>query len=322
MKRKIFIMIIVLMSMSQMTAQNKILKEESNGTKWYLISHNGVYGIEDATGKVIAPLSAGYDSVFYFSFRTDFGLQKNKNYPVWGARKVINGVPMYALCDNHIGTTGLRYRTIFSGKSNLPQPVLYPKSESRQSQKLYKEIVKNNPSAQAYYNKGLAFCINNKSVAYDDFLKVLGMGDCSLELANMALIQMEAINFRREASSGLWHEIISGLPELTSNVAQFVSDLSNGSSEDSTDDSALGGGGSSSKSGNKSGTQKNNHSNWKALDSAYGEYENHLIQMKGSGNVDRQEVKNIQRKMKDIRRKIKEQSGHDRNASPLESWNP
>ena len=36
--------------------------------------------------------------------------------------------------------------------------------------------------------------------------------------------------------------------------------------------------------------------------------------MKGSGNVDRQEVKNIQRKMKDIRRKIKEQSGHDRNA--------
>ena len=94
MKRKIFIMIIVLMSMSQMTAQNKILKEESNGTKWYLISHNGVYGIEDATGKVIAPLSAGYDSVFYFSFRTDFGLQKNKNYPVWGARKVINGVPM------------------------------------------------------------------------------------------------------------------------------------------------------------------------------------------------------------------------------------
>lgn len=318
MKRKIVISILVLVSMLQVTAQKKIQKVESNGTKWYLLSHNGVYGIEDATGKVIAPLSAGYDSVFYFDTRTDFKLQKD--YPVWGARKVINGVPMYALCDSHIGTTGLRYRTIYSSKIDLPSPVVYPKSKSKQSQKLYKEIVKNNPSSQAYYNKGVAFCVSNKSVAYNDFLTVLGMEDCSLKLANMSLIQLEAIDFRREAFRGIRHDIISCLPELTNNVAKTVSEISNGSSEDDTVDFNQGGG--SSKGANKSSTQKNNHSNWKALDNAYGEYENQLIQMKSSGNADRQEVKDIQRKMKDIRRKIKEQSGHDRSVSPLESWTP
>lgn len=69
-------------------------------------------------------------------------------------------------------------------------------------------------------------------------------------------------------------------------------------------------------------TTKNNHANWKALDRAYGGYEDQLIRMKSSGNYDKQEVRNIQRKMKDIRKKIYEQSGHNRAISSMENWTP
>ena len=76
-----------------------------------------------------------------------------------------------------------------------------------------------------------------------------------------------------------------------------------------------------SSSSSKS-TQKNNHANWKALDRAYEGYENQLRNMQSSGNINEQEVKNIQQKMREIRKKIKEQSGHNRAISSFESWNP
>lgn len=80
----------------------------------------------------------------------------------------------------------------------------------------------------------------------------------------------------------------------------------------------------STSSKNGKGKQKDaSLANWKSLDKAYGGYENQLIRMKNSGDYDIQEVRNIQSKMKDIRAKIRQQSGgYERAVSPLETWNP
>ena len=65
------------------------------------------------------------------------------------------------------------------------------------------------------------------------------------------------------------------------------------------------------------------HANWRALDSAYDGYETTLMRMRDSGNYDKSEVRSIQRKMKDVRKKIYEQSGgHNRAVSSMENWNP
>ena len=45
--------------------------------------------------------------------------------------------------------------------------------------------------------------------------------------------------------------------------------------------------------------------------------------MSNSSNIDKQEVRSIQRKMRDIREKIRVQSGgHQRATSQWENWNP
>lgn len=80
--------------------------------------------------------------------------------------------------------------------------------------------------------------------------------------------------------------------------------------------------GSSSSSKYNSESQKVNHANWTALERAYSGDESLLMKMKSSGNYDKQEVRRIQQRMKSTRQKIKEQSGHDRQQSPMESWNP
>lgn len=79
---------------------------------------------------------------------------------------------------------------------------------------------------------------------------------------------------------------------------------------------------SSSSSSRVSNTSKVNHANWKSLDNSYNGYENQLIRMHSSGSYNKQEVRTIQSKMKDIRRKIYEQSGHQRAVSQWENWNP
>lgn len=68
--------------------------------------------------------------------------------------------------------------------------------------------------------------------------------------------------------------------------------------------------------------QKVNHANWTALEYSYSGDESLLIKMRSSGNYDKQEVRNIQQRMRKTREKIKKQSGHDRTPSELETWVP
>ena len=116
-----------------------------------------------------------------------------------------------------------------------------------------------------------------------------------------------------------WMGIISG---LTTSVGALVNHGSStavvGSDSGSTSSSGTSGNGNRKNTQ----TQKVSSANWSALERAYSGYEDQLIKMKSSGNYDKQEVKNIQNKMKETRRKIMEQSGHNRAASSMETWNP
>ena len=91
-------------------------------------------------------------------------------------------------------------------------------------------------------------------------------------------------------------------------------------SSSSYDSSSYSNGKTSSNSGNAN--QKANHANWTALENSYSGDESLLIKMRSSGNYDKNEVIAIQKRMAETRKKIKKQSGHDRQVSPLETWVP
>lgn len=102
---------------------------------------------------------------------------------------------------------------------------------------------------------------------------------------------------------------------VTDTPTQSYSDSSTNYTSDSPSSS------SSSKS-SSSQTSKVNHANWKSLDNSYNGYESQLIRMSNSSSINKQEVRNIQKKMKEIRQKIYQQSGHQRAVSQWENWNP
>ena len=94
----------------------------------------------------------------------------------------------------------------------------------------------------------------------------------------------------------------------------------NGSYTTQSNNSATKGSSGKSKSAESSGV---NHANWSSLERSYDNYESQLIRMSNSSNIDKQEVRSIQKKMKEIREKILKQSGgHQRTVSQWESWNP
>jgi len=122
----------------------------------------------------------------------------------------------------------------------------------------------------------------------------------------------------------------SGLFDILGGIVNGVSKLSSGNVTDapvqnniSTSDEPIYSDSSPSSSGSSSSkTTKVNHANWKSLDNSYNGYEDQLIRIQSSGSINKQEVRNIQNKMKEIRKKIFEQSGHQRAVSKWENWNP
>lgn len=124
------------------------------------------------------------------------------------------------------------------------------------------------------------------------------------------------------SSSTDWLEIIGG---ITSSASQLFGGNSNSSSStvDGSDETYDSSGVGSSNASRKKGTSKSNHANWRSLEQSYSNYESQLIRMSNSSNIDKQEVRSIQRKMRDIREKIRVQSGgHQRATSQWENWNP
>lgn len=124
--------------------------------------------------------------------------------------------------------------------------------------------------------------------------------------------------------AGILGGIIGGVSQLVGGSSSSVSS-SYGNAGSAIVESS---GNSSSKiKGSSKSTEKEkattvNLGNWRRLEQAYDGYETQLIKMESSGNIDRQEIRNIQKKMKELRVKIYEQSGHQRAISTWENWNP
>lgn len=121
-----------------------------------------------------------------------------------------------------------------------------------------------------------------------------------------------------------WLGLLGGLVTTTTSL---ISGSSNGSSvstlQGSTSYDSQTSKGSSSKGSSKGDSSKASYANWSSLDKSYSDYESQLIRMSNSSNINKQEVQQIQRKMKEIREKIKKQSGgHERAISQWETWIP
>lgn len=144
---------------------------------------------------------------------------------------------------------------------------------------------------------------------------------CGWENTNYSAVDA-AIERYHNSSSADWLDIIGG---ITSSASQLFGGNSNSSSStvDGSDETYDSSGAGSSNASRKKGTSKSNHANWRSLEQSYSNYESQLIRMSNSSNIDKQEVRSIQRKMRDIREKIRVQSGgHQRAVSQWENWNP
>lgn len=198
-----------------------------------------------------------------------------------------------------------------------------------QAVSLYERILTIDPNHVMALNNLAIIDINNKD--YNKGLKKLKLAH---KLApDNELISENLHAAKKNRNERRWNRITTGLEiaaaVITIGAATYsavnvvsapTSGLSPSGSMATGDYSS---GSSSSKRNDNTSSSKANHANWRALDNAYSGYEDQLIRMKSSGNYDKQEVKNIQRKMRDIRDKIYKQSGgHQRAVSSMESWNP
>ena len=203
-----------------------------------------------------------------------------------------------------------------------------PDADTQTKYNRYVEVIQADPDNSYGYN---ASVYNNIGVLYE------GQGDLknakicfenALQIApNDNTIKENLKRVKAQRRSEQWDNVANILGALgeaasTMSSSQTTGGTYNAYQESGNSYSSSSESRSSSKTANSTKSQKNNHANWKALDNAYGNYETQLIKMKSSGNYDKQDVKNIQSKMKDIRKKIKEQSGHDRAVSSMENWNP
>lgn len=119
-----------------------------------------------------------------------------------------------------------------------------------------------------------------------------------------------------------WVGILTG---ITSELSQLNDRNTNNATaaNDGTESNNYNIGEGRSNTTGKTNSIKYNHANWSSLEKSYSNYESQLIRISNSSNIDKQEVRSIQKKMKEIREKIYKQSGgHQRAVSQWENWNP
>lgn len=124
---------------------------------------------------------------------------------------------------------------------------------------------------------------------------------------------------------GIVNGIVTGVSELaggnsSSNMTSASAGVMENVNSEATGDTSRKKTSNTSAKGNASNA---NHANWHSLEKSYSGYESTLIRMSNSSDIDKQEVRRIQKKMREIREKIRIQSGgHQRAVSQWENWNP
>lgn len=205
--------------------------------------------------------------------------------------------------------------------------------QSLKARTLYNRILQIDPNH--------VMALNNLAIM-DINIKEYNEGMRKLKLAHKLAPDNELISenlhiAKKNRNERRWNRITTGLEiaaaiitlgaatySAVNGVSAPSSNLSSGGSSGGYDTSGSSMSGSSAHGhSSDSSTKKASHANWRALDSAYDGYETTLMRMRDSRNYDKSEVRSIQRKMKDIRKKIYEQSGgHNRAVSSMENWNP
>lgn len=161
---------------------------------------------------------------------------------------------------------------------------------------------------QSSMNEGLKIC------------NIWGGYDRNLE--KEAYWQNRIEEYRANKGSG-WSEVIDIIQGITNSAIQLTNGNNSSLNSYTGQDTPTEGKKSPSKVNSSSETStKVNHTNWKSLDNAYNGYESQLIKMSTSGVINKSEVRSIQNKMKEIRDKIYQQSGHQRAVSQWENWKP
>ena len=206
-------------------------------------------------------------------------------------------------------------------------------NETQQKYNLYMDVIKADPYNRTGY---LALAYNNIGVIYENS----GNEDKAIDYYRIATIispdyQLAINNLNRVKSnrnSRRWDSAINNLSAVGQSLkslgnsmqdnygtGQSYQNFGNNEYFSSTNEEK-----SSKTSSKDSKTQpkKNNSQLLMSYDRSYGNYESQLAKMKSSGNYQVSEVKDIQRKMKEIREKYNKASGRTRSISPYETWNP
>lgn len=218
-----------------------------------------------------------------------------------------------------------------SVKDLFDQAYNTPDNEAQTKYDLYMQVIK----ADAYNTSGyLPLAYNNIGALFENagdmnrarnYYNVACTIDPSNNLAAKNLhrvknnIRSERLNAIADGLSAFGQELQNAGANMGGNVNGYqTGGKTTFTASESTESSSPTG------SSNSSSTKKKKIDSQavRNLDRAYDGYETQLVKMKSSGNYSKDEVKSIQRRMKETREKYNKMTGRTRSVSPYETWNP
>lgn len=151
--------------------------------------------------------------------------------------------------------------------------------------------------------------------------------DHAKELASNPFMVTLGIRFK----SKVWKHIGTGLYAVGVVAQGYTQAMQNNEAGNSTNIGTASSIGNSDSNSNivnsstkdsKTQPKKVNSQQLMSYSRSYGNYESQLAKMKSSGNYQVSEVRDIQRKMKEVREKYNKASDRTMSISPYETWNP
>jgi len=282
------------------------LKQKNGYIQYFGVKKNGKEGAFDISGKMIVPIK--YNKLRY----KDWGTNDN------GFEGMIGNSTNYESLNQTLPLvyTTEKIKELFTNASK--------ETDATKKIKLYSEIITYDSYNMAGVN---SYAYNNLGVAYENLGDLKKAQACYEKAYNLDSSNKTAYdnlqNVKKNIRNDAFDRTLSFFGYISSLLTSGNQANMDVQQEGSTYSNANVGGGHSSNTSRNKVTSKSNHANWRSLEQSYSNYESQLIRMSNSSNIDKQEVRSIQRKMRDIREKIRVQSGgHQRATSQWENWNP
>lgn len=328
------------------------LKLEQHGNKFIKVSKGGLYGILSLDGKWIVPLK--YDTSDFYSWSKQEGLylyyyHVEKDglcgaYDLSG--KLIVPLKYKSLRyrdwdDDYQGFEGIDLNGSEYKKLNIKVPLTYSlttimdlfseaynTSDADKKRDLYSKIITYDPynlagvKSYAYNNLGLLYEKNNDiktaKRCYQMAIEIDANNNVAKE--NLTNIKKTIRNNNIDNALNMFGYMAQVLNSMNSNVSTNDGQGTWNNGVASVESS--GGSSYNSSSNNSSNSKKVNSQLVMSLSRSYDDYESQLARMKSSGNYSIDEVRSIQKKMKEVRERYNKESGRSRSISSYETWNP